>query len=397
MRRRWPGSRRLRCCPVRVCIVYDCIYPFTVGGAERWYRQLAERLAEHGHEVTYLTLRQWDEPPVIAGVRLLAVGPRMSLYVSGGRRRILPPVVFGAGVFAHLLRHGRDYDVVHTSAFPYFSLLAAAALRRRGRYELVVEWVEVWSADYWQEYLGRVGGRIGWAVQRACARIRSQAFCVSRLHADRLIAEGHRGGVEVLPGHYVGPLEPETAVAAEDLVVFAARMIPEKRALSVVPAIALATERIPGLRAVMFGDGPERPALMEAIAQARGVEVSAPGFTEREELLQTLRRSLCMLLPSRREGFGIIVVEAAVYGVPSIVVRDADNAAVELIEHGVNGLVVDSADPSDLAGAIVAIHAAGPAMRASTRDWFARNAKGISAEASLERVLALYARLDSAA
>ena len=45
---------------VRVCIVYDCLYPYTIGGAERWYRNLAERLAGSGHEVTYLTLRQWD-------------------------------------------------------------------------------------------------------------------------------------------------------------------------------------------------------------------------------------------------------------------------------------------------------------------------------------------------
>ncbi len=40
-------------------LVYDCLFPYTVGGAERWYRDLAERLCADGHEVTYLTLRQW--------------------------------------------------------------------------------------------------------------------------------------------------------------------------------------------------------------------------------------------------------------------------------------------------------------------------------------------------
>ena len=30
---------------MRICVVYDCLYPYTVGGAERWYRALAERLA----------------------------------------------------------------------------------------------------------------------------------------------------------------------------------------------------------------------------------------------------------------------------------------------------------------------------------------------------------------
>jgi hypothetical protein len=43
---------------VRVCLVYDCLFPHTVGGGERWYRALAERLAADGHQVTYLTLRR---------------------------------------------------------------------------------------------------------------------------------------------------------------------------------------------------------------------------------------------------------------------------------------------------------------------------------------------------
>ena len=53
---------------MRICVVYDCLYPYTVGGGERWYRNLAQRLASAGHEVTYLTLRQWprDEQGHIA-------------------------------------------------------------------------------------------------------------------------------------------------------------------------------------------------------------------------------------------------------------------------------------------------------------------------------------------
>src|ERR687892_225221 len=144
---------------MRVCVVYDCLYPHTVGGAERWYRNLSERLASEGHEVTYLTLRQWphDEHPDVRGVRVLAVGPRMQLYVRG-RRRIGPPLRFGVGVLRHLLRNGRKYDVVHTASFPYFSLLAAAAVRRVHRFRLVVDWHELWSRSYWRDYLGGAGG-----------------------------------------------------------------------------------------------------------------------------------------------------------------------------------------------------------------------------------------------
>jgi glycosyltransferase involved in cell wall biosynthesis len=377
---------------MRICLVYDCLFPFTVGGAERWYRNLAERLAAAGHEVTYLTLRQWErgEEPQIAGVRVIAVGPPLALYVDG-RRRILPPLRFGAGVLAHLLIHGRDYDVVHTASFPYFSLLAAACARRLARYTLISDWHEVWSDQYWREYLGAAGW-LGIAVQRRCARVRQRAFCFSQLHAKRLREEGLRGEVVVLEGEYAGPLEPEAPLEAEPLVLFAGRLIPEKQAPSLVPAIALAAASVPGLRGVIFGDGPERERVLAAIASLDDPAlVSAPGFVDAAQLHAALRRACVMVLPSRREGYGMIVVEASACGTPSVVVRAPDNAAVELIEDGVNGITVDSVEADELAAAIVRVHGEGEALRSRTRDWFARNAQRLSLESSLETVLAAYA------
>jgi len=184
---------------MRVCIFYDCLYPHTVGGAERWYRNLAERLAGEGHDVTYLTLRQWARgvEPEIEGVRVVRAGPRMSLY-AGGRRRVVPPLVFGAGVLWHLLIHGGRYEVVHTASFPYFSVLAIAVARWLHRFRVIVDWHEVWSLHYWREYLGPLG-RVGDAVQRLCARVGDHAFCFSRIHAARL--RDAQGGERV--GHIV--------------------------------------------------------------------------------------------------------------------------------------------------------------------------------------------------
>ncbi len=379
---------------MRICVIYDCLFPLTVGGAERWYRNLAERLVGDGHEVTYLTLRQWDrgDPPAIDGLRVVAVGPRMALY-TGERRRILPPLVFGLGVLWHLLRHGRRYDVVHTCAFPYFSLLAAALLRPLKRYALVVDWFEVWSHAYWHDYLGGLQGRIGALVQRACAAVPQRAFCFSELHAARLRAEGLRGEVTVLRGLYAGSPEPATVRAADPLVLFAGRLIPEKRVTLGVAAVARAAERIEGLEGVFYGDGPERGKLREAIAE-HGAEafISAPGFAGAELVEADMRRALCMLLPSRREGYGMVVVEASAHSTPSIVVAGEDNAATELVADGVNGVVVASADPEAVAAGIVRVYESGLALRESTARWFAEHAGELSLEASLEQVLASYAR-----
>lgn len=378
---------------MRICLVYDCLFPFTVGGAERWYRNLGERLAAEGHEVTYVTLRQWDRgtKPDVAGVDVKAVGPRMGLYAGPGQRRILPPLVFGAGVFWHLLRHGRRYDVVHTCSFPYFSLLAAGLLRRSGRYRLVVDWFEMWSREYWREYLGRWPGEVGWRVQQLCARVRQHAFCFSRLYATRLRTIGVRGKITMLEGIYAGSLEVHAILDADPVVVFAGRHIPEKRVQAIVPAVARARTRLPDLRVEILGDGPDRTEVLRLVTEADlGDVISVPGFVATEDVDRSIEKALCLLLPSRREGYGLVVIEAAAHGTPSIVVASPDNAATELIMPGVNGFIAASASLEDLADAIVRVHDAGHELRRSTAAWFDANASRLSIERSLEIVVRSY-------
>lgn len=385
---------------MRICIVYDCLFPHTVGGAERWYANLAQRLAGEGHEVTYLTLRQWDrgeQPDIDPRVRVAVAGPRMALY-TGARRRILPPLAFGFGVLLHLLRHGRDYDVVHTCSFPYFSLLAAALVRPFGRFGLVVDWFEVWSEDYWRSYLGGLGGRMGAAVQRLCARAPQRAFCFSDLHAARLRGLGLRGQITVLRGLYAGSDDPASAGPADPLVLFAGRLIPEKRVTVGVAAVAEAAKRIPGLQGVFYGDGPQRQALRDAIAAHHAQEsIRAPGFAASEQVDRDMSRALCVLLPSVREGYGMVVVEACAHATPAVVVPAPDNAAVELVQDGVNGVIAASAEPQAIAQAIERVHAAGFALRQSTAAWYREHAQSLSLESSLTAVLASYRRGGSGA
>jgi glycosyltransferase involved in cell wall biosynthesis len=379
---------------MRICVVYDCLYPYTVGGGERWYRNVAERMAREGHEVTYLTLRQWDpghRPELGKGATVVAVGPKMALYTASGRRRILPPLVFGLGVLWHLCRHGRRYEVLDTCAFPYFSLLAAAVVRPLAGFELVVDWFEVWSVSYWREYLG-AAGRIGVFVQRLCARVPQRANCFSELHAARLREEGLRGPVTVLRGLHQGPSEPVEPAATEPLVLFAGRLIPEKRVSLAVAAIALAAELVPGLRGLLLGDGPERGALLAAIEEnGLAAVVEAPGFVAAETVEAEMGRAMCMLLTSSREGYGLVVVEAAAHGTPSVVVAGEDNAATELIVEGVNGAIAATSDPQAVAEAIVRVHEGGLALRRRTAAWYAEHSEELSLESSLKKVLEPYA------
>jgi glycosyltransferase involved in cell wall biosynthesis len=388
---------------LRICLLYDRLFPLTLGGAERWYRDLAERLAAAGHDVTYVTLRHWDRSVTaeIPGVDVVVLGPEMGdAYDSGiGRRRIGPPMLYGALVFLWLLRHGRRFDAVHSMAFPYFSVLAAGTLRRLSRYTLVVDWFEVWTRTYWREYVGRIAGDIGYAVQRVCVRLTQRAFCFSRVHAARLPEEGFKGELVMLAGLYGGAERAAHDVhETRPIVVYAGRHIPEKRVPALVRAMPLVLEQAPELRCQIYGDGPQEPEVRQ-LAQELGLDgtVTLAGFVSAAEVHDGMAHATCLVLPSSREGYGLVVVEAAALGTPVVVVDGPDNAAVELVEDGVNGFVAASASPEDLADAIVRVRDAGPDLRASTAAWFESNNDRLRIDNSIAAVVASYGTRDASA
>lgn len=378
---------------MNVCVIYDCLYPLSIGGAERWYRNLAERLASGGHDVTYATRRQWDgDPPPTDGFSVVAVSREEELYGPDGTRRVGQALRFGAGVFLYLLRNGRKFEVVHMASFPYFSVLAAAAARPFGGYRLMVDWHEVWSRDYWRSYVGAVTGFVGFRVQRLCVRVRHRPFCFSRLHRDRLIAEGVRELPIVLEGELaVEPSVPGSPVPASQTVVFAGRHIREKNPVAAVQAIAEARSRGLEIDGIIFGDGPERIRVIEAIDRLglHGI-VEAPGFVSGEEVERSIAGALCLLHPSSREGYGLVVVESAALGTPVVLVTGEDNAAMELVLDGSNGVVASSAAPGDLAQAIIEIAGNAERFRQETRRWFARNRDRLLMSSSLDLVLQAY-------
>lgn len=376
---------------MRICLVYDHLYPATVGGGERWMHDLAVSLAARGHEVTYLTMRHWhDRPPVLGGVEIVGLVRAGRVYADE-RRSLGPPLRFGLAVGRYLARHGRRFDVVHTAAFPFFPMLAAGLARRRGGYRLVADWYEVWSRPYWQRYAGTVVGAAGWLVQRRCVHLRHRAFCISRLTERRLLEEGFDGTHTVLPGLYAGPVLASAGTVVEPVVVYAGRHVPEKRVPLLVEAFAVARRAVPSLRLALYGDGPDR-GNAEAAAARLGVAdaVESLGRRPQEEVESAFARAACVATASEREGYGLIVVEAAARGTPSVVAAGPENASTELVVDGVNGAIAADATPESLADAIVRVVRAGTALRESTLAWFAANADDLRIERSVELVTRSY-------
>jgi glycosyltransferase involved in cell wall biosynthesis len=100
-----------------------------------------------------------------------------------------------------------------------------------------------------------------------------------------------------------------------------------------------------------------------------------------------------MVLPSIREGYGLVVIEALSQGTPSVVVAGPDNAAAEFIEDGRNGFIAASAEPQALGDAIVRAVEGGDALRKSSFDWYDENKPSLSIDDSIAKIEAAYAQL----
>lgn len=378
---------------MRIALVYDCLYPHTVGGAERWLRELALALASE-HDVTYVTRRQWgpDEDP-IPGVRCLAVAPGGPLYTAAGRRRLAPALRFGAGCFLHFVRNRRRYDIVHCLSYPYVPLVAVrAALVGTRRPAVYCEWLECLSPGWWRAYGGALGGVAGRLLQRLCIRLTPAAFAFSDHTASRLRAAGFSGPLHRLGGLWAGAAPPAGDGQREELVLFAGRHMPDKGVELLPDAIAYVRTARPGLRAVIAGDGPLRERVRRRVdALGLAEPVSVPGFLDRAELDALYRQAACVAAPSVRDGYGMVVAEAAAAGTPVVVCRSQDSAAGELVEEGVNGAFAARPAPLEIGEAIVRILDGGEELRARTRSWFAENRGRLSMAGSIARVKGLYA------
>ena len=138
-------------------------------------------------------------------------------------------------------------------------------------------------------------------------------------------------------------------------------------------------------------DGPER-GRVEGLVFTLGLEqcVRVLGHRLEQEVAAAIARAACVATASEREGYGLVVVEAAARGTPSVVVAGPENAATELVEDGVNGAVAPHATPQALASALLRVVEAGPALRASTIARFADSASQLLIDRSLDLVLQAY-------
>ena len=317
------------------------------GGSERYLEQVGAQLAARGVRVVLRTASYPGAPERdrIDGITVSRGGGRLTVYP-----RALAAILagrFGVGPLAGI----RPDAVIDTqNGIPFFARLVAGAP--------VTVLVHHCHREQWP-VAGRLMAKLGWWIESSLSpRVhhRNQYLTVSLPSADELRALGVdreriavvRNGVDAVPaGVAVGGDDTRTAHPS---VCVLSRLVPHKQIEDALGAVAALRGTVPGLHLDVIGGGWWEQNLRDAAAELGiGDAVTFHGHVDEQRKHELLSRTWIHVMPSRKEGWGLAVVEAAQHGVPTIGYRSSKGLTDSIID-GVTGVLVDS--PAELTAAV---------------------------------------------
>jgi glycosyltransferase involved in cell wall biosynthesis len=166
-----------------------------------------------------------------------------------------------------------------------------------------------------------------------------------------------------------------TRTPGETVFLFCGQMIARKGLDLLLEAFSKLAARHPGVRLLLAGREAELPALLAALPEAVRARIEDAGFQPPEALPAIFARADVFVLPSRYDGWGVVVNQAIGAGLP-VICSDAVGAGHDLVEEGVNGAIFPSGDTAALEASMERFAAdsslaarCGAASRARAADW----------------------------
>jgi glycosyltransferase involved in cell wall biosynthesis len=300
------------------------------GGAERYLARVAEGLVARGCRVTVFSAAYAGAAPdeTVDGIRYVRRGSKLSVYAQGLR-------------LLAARRFGRVDAVVDVqNGLPFFS----AAVTRRP----VIVLVHHVHREQWPVVYPGVTGRVGWWLESRLSPAlyrRCQYVVVSRATREELRGLGVRGPRVAVVHNGTDPVVDVAArKSARPTVCVVGRLVPHKQVEHAVDAALALRGEFPDLCLRIVGGGWWDAELRRYVGErGAGDVVVFEGHVSEVRKQEIYEESWLMALPSVKEGWGLVVGEAAAHGTPTVAYASAGGTRESIVD-GVSGLLVDTQD-----------------------------------------------------
>ena len=357
---------------MKIAFLSDSVYPFRKGGKETRSYELASELAKRNHEVHFYTMKFWKGKDIIKknNITFHGICKEYPLY-NGKNRSIKQAILFGFAAFK-LLKPSEDFDVLDADHMVYFHLWPAKLACILKRKNLVVTWHEVWGKEYWKQYMGRKG-ILGYIMEKLSSKLPNKIISISNQTSNRLKKEFKIPSrkISTIPcAIHLQKLNKIKPSREKSDIIFAGRLISHKNINILIKSIKIikqSNKKYNSIKCIIIGDGPEKENLINLTKELNlEKNIIFKGIIEKtEDVYSMIKSSKVFVLPSTREGFGIVVIEANALGIPVIAINHKDNASRFLIKEGKNGFVSEL-NEKDLANVISKAIKSSKAMQVSS-------------------------------
>ncbi len=305
------------------------------GGSERYVEAMARGLVRHGAKATIFCAAHENAPTAefVDGVRFVRRGDHLAIYLIGALM-----LLFG--------RFGKvDLVVDVQNGLPFFTRFATRAP--------VVVLVHHVHREQWPVVYPGISGRIGWWIEHWLApRIyrKSQYVAVSRATRNELITQGISGNRIAVIHNGTSPPPPTNVVRSPSpALCVLGRLVPHKQVEHAIDAAVALRDDHPDAHLSIVGQGWWDEELHKYVERAGASDiVTFTGHVDEARKHEILAQSWLMLLPSLKEGWGIVIGEAGSHGTPTVAYASAGGTQ-ESIDNGRSGLLVESPEEFTLA------------------------------------------------
>jgi glycosyltransferase involved in cell wall biosynthesis len=306
------------------------------GGSEVYVEQIATGLVRRGALVTMLCPRfpGAHGRTAIHGITIRRRGGRLSIYLWA-------PLMYLLGLLGR-----QDLIIEIQNGVPFLSALYA-----RCPVLVVVHHVH---REQWPIVLGAKAARFGWWLEsRVAPRVNRHVQYVTVSDATRrelaLLGVSPERTAIIHNGSparddFTDP-RPAPTRSAQPTVLVLGRLVPHKRVELAVGAIARLRHEIPGLRLVIAGSGWWHDEILRC-ARDRNVEdrVMMLGHVDESVKHDLLAAAWVLAVPSVKEGWGLVVAEAAGHQTPAIGFRSAGGLNESIVDARTGVLVDDETE-----------------------------------------------------
>ena len=171
-----------------------------------------------------------------------------------------------------------------------------------------------------------------------------KVICSSHFAKEKLVSNipiFNKKLIKIIPfGVHLKKLDKVTKSSTTIKIGFAGRLVKQKRVHKIFEALEGINERIDFYIA---GDGSLKNDLIKRAQQFEGSNVNVLFLGNVIDMHTFYRKLDVLILPSKHESYGLVVLEAFFNNIPVIVFKDS-GACVEFIKNGVNGFVVENSN-----------------------------------------------------